>query len=137
VKSKHKAMAGWALQRVIQRDPTFCRWAGEYYSRPAILAELLGGDPRQVTADPPAARHGLILWAQVCCANEEDLPRDAHRDRSPCRAQYLQHLQSLGYVLSDVEQMILDNAADEQPRKTSSGDHTAAADEQDPEVTAA
>ena len=137
VKSKHKAMAGWALERVIQRDPTFCRWAGEYYSRPAILAELLGDDPRQVTADTPAARHGLILWAQVATANEEDLPRDAHRDRSPSRARYLQHLQSLGYVLSDVEQMILDNAADEQPRKTSSGDHTAAAAEQDPEVTAA
>jgi len=137
VKSKHKAMAGWALQRVIQRDPTFCRWAGEYYSRPAILAELLGGDPRQVTADTPAARHGTILWAQVATANEEDLPRDAHRDRSPSRARYLQHLQSLGYVLSDVEQMILDNAADERPTETSSGDHAAAADEQDPEVTAA
>jgi len=157
VKSKHKAMAGWALQRVIQRDPTFCRWAGEYYSRPAILAELLGGDPRQVTADTPAARHGLILWAQVATANEEDLPRDAHRERSPSRARYLQHLQSLGYVLSDVEQMILDNAADERPTEpaaderptepaaderpteTSPGDQTAAAaaDEQDAEVTAA
>jgi len=146
VKSKHKAMAGWALEQVIQRDPTFCRWAGEYYSRPAILAELLGGDPRQITADTPAARHGLILWAQVATANEEDLPRDAHRDRSPPRARYLRHLQSLGYVLSDVEQMILDNAADERPTdnaaderptETSSGDHTAAAAEQDPEVTAA
>ncbi len=138
VKSKHKAMAGWALQRVIQRDPTFCRWAGEYYSRPAILAELLGGDPRQITADTPAARHGLILWAQVATANEEDLPRDAHRQRSPSRARYLQHLQSLGYVLSDVEQLILDNAADERPTGTSSGDHTAAAAaEQNPEVTAA
>ena len=137
VKSKHKAMAGWALERVIQRDPTFCRWAGEYYSRPAILAELLGGDPRQVTADTPAARHGLILWAQVATANEEDLPRDAHRERSPSRARYLQHLQSLGYVLSDVEQMILDNAADERPTETSSGDHTTADAEQDPEVTAA
>jgi len=138
VKSKHKAMAGWALERVIQRDPTFCRWAGEYYSRPAILAELLGGDPRQVTADTPAARHGLILWAQVATANEEDLPRDAHRERSPSRARYLQHLQSLGYVLSDVEQMILDNAADERPTGTSSGEQTdAAADEQDAEVTAA
>ncbi len=156
VKSKHKAMAGWALERVIQRDPTFCRWAGEYYSRPAVLAELLGGDPRQITADTPATRHGLILWAQVATANEEDLPRDAHRDRSPCRAQYLQHLQSLGYVLSDVEQMILDNAADERPTdnaaderptdnaaderptETSSGDQTpAAAAEQDAEVTAA
>ncbi len=135
VKSKHKAMAGWALERVIQRDPTFCRWAGEYYSRPAILAELLGDDPRQVTADTPAARHGLILWAQVATANEEDLPRDAHRERSPSRARYLQHLQSLGYVLSHVEQMILDNAADERPTGTSSGDQTDA--EQDPEVTAA
>jgi len=157
VKSKHKAMAGWALQRVIQRDPTFCRWAGEYYSRPAILAELLGGDPRQITADTPPARHGLILWAQVATANEEDLPRDAHRNRSPHRAQYLQHLQSLGYVLSDVEQMITDNAADtsdrpanaadtsdrpanasdEQPAETSHGDQAPAdADEQNPEVTA-
>ncbi len=60
------------------------------------------------------------------------------RDRSPCRARYLQHLQSLGYVLSDVEQMILDNAANERPTETSHGDQTdAAADEQDPEVTAA
>jgi len=138
VKSKHKAMAGWALHQVIQRDPTFCRWAGEYYSRPAILAELLGGDPRQVTADTPAARHGLILWAQVATANEEDLPRDAHRQRAPSRARYLRHLQTLGYVLAEVEQMILDNAADERPTETSSGDQTdATADEQDPEVTAA
>jgi len=138
VKSKHKAMAGWALERVIQRDPTFCRWAGEYYSRPAILAELLGDDPRQVTADTPAARHGLILWAQVATANEEDLPRDAHRERSPSRARYLRHLQTLGYVLAEVEQMILDNAADERPGGNSSGDQTAAAaDEQDAEVTAA
>ncbi len=138
VKSKHKAMARWALHQVIQRDPTFCRWAGEYYSRPAILAELLGGDPRQVTADTPAARHGLILWAQVATANEEDLPRDAHRQRAPSRARYLRHLQTLGYVLAEVEQMILDNAADERPGGNSSGDQTAAAaDEQDAEVTAA
>jgi len=128
VKSRHKAMAGWALHQVIQRDPTFCRWAGEYYSRPAILAELLGGDPRQVTADTPAARHGVILWAQVATANEEDLPRDAHRQRAPSRARYLRHLQTLGYVLAEVEQMILDNAADEQPTETS-GDQTAADDE--------
>ncbi len=137
VKSRHKAMTGWALHQVIQRDPTFCRWAGEYYSRPAILAELLGGDPRQVTADTPAARHGVILWAQVATANEEDLPRDAHRERSPSRARYLRHLQTLGYVLAEVEQMILDNAADERPGGNSSGDQTAAADEQDAEVTAA
>ncbi len=128
VKSRHKAMTGWALHQVIQRDPTFCRWAGEYYSRPAILAELLGGDPRQVTADTPAARHGVILWAQVATANEEDLPRDAHRQRAPSRARYLRHLQTLGYVLAEVEQMILDNAADEQPTETS-GDQTAADDE--------
>ncbi len=138
VKSRHKAMTGWALHQVIQRDPTFCRWAGEYYSRPAILAELLGGDPRQVTADTPAARHGVILWAQVATANEEDLPRDAHRQRAPSRARYLRHLQTLGYVLAEVEQMILDNAADERPGGNSSGDQTAAAaDEQDAEVTAA
>ncbi len=123
VKSRHKAMTGWALHQVIQRDPTFCRWAGEYYSRPAILAELLGGDPRQVTADTPAARHGVILWAQVATANEEDLPRDAHRERSPSRARYLRHLQTLGYVLAEVEQMILDNAADDEPpAETASGD---------------
>ncbi len=123
VKSRHKAMTGWALHQVIQRDPTFCRWAGEYYLRPAILAELLGGDPRQVTADTPAARHGVILWAQVATANEEDLPRDAHRERSPSRARYLRHLQTLGYVLSEVEQMIVDNAADDEPpAETASGD---------------
>jgi len=123
VKSRHKAMTGWALHQVIQRDPTFCRWAGEYYSRPAILAELLGGDPRQVTADTPAARHGVILWAQVATANEEDLPRDAHRQRAPSRARYLRHLQTLGYVLAEVEQMILDNAADDEPpAATASGD---------------
>ncbi len=137
VKSRHKAMAGWALHQVIQRDPTFCRWAGEYYSRPAILAELLGGDPRQVTADTPAARHGVILWAQVATANEEDLPRDAHRQRAPSRARYLRHLQTLGYVLAEVEQMILDNAADEQPTETSGDQTAAAAAGQDAEGTAA
>ena len=140
VKSKHKAMTGWALEQVVQRDPTFCRWAGEHYSRPAILAELLGGDPRQVTADTPAARHGVILWAHVATANEEDLPRDAHRQRSPYRARYLRHLQTLGYVLSEVEQMIIDNAADDADQPANAADEQTAADDahgQDAEGTAA
>ncbi len=132
-------MAGWALERVIQRDPTFCRWAGEYYSRPAILAELLGGDPRQITADTPAARHGVMLWAQVATPTRRTC-RETRTGTAPriAPAQYLQHLQSLGYVLSDVEQMILDNAADERPTETSHGDQAPAGDdEHNPEVTAA
>lgn len=48
-------------------------------------------------------------------ANEEDLPRDAHRVISPYRATYLSHLQTIGYTLSDVEQRILTNVADGTP----------------------
>ena len=44
-KSLHKAMAAWALAQVVYRDPTYSRWASEYYRTPPILTEILGRDP--------------------------------------------------------------------------------------------
>ena len=41
---------------------------------------------------------------------QAEFPRDAHRHTNTDRAAYLQHLAGLGYVLSDVEQLIVDNA---------------------------
>ena len=60
----------------------------------------------------------MILWTHVACAHEESLPRDAHPQCDRSRAAYLQHLQTLGYVLSAVEQQIIDNTqppADQPP----------------------
>lgn len=51
----------------------------------------------------------MILWTHVVCAHEEELPRDSHRQVNKSRAAYLSHLQTLGYVLSAVEQQIIDN----------------------------
>ena len=36
-------MTGWALHQVIQRDPTFCRWAGEYYGDRSVPFASLSG----------------------------------------------------------------------------------------------
>ena len=58
----------------------------------------------------PAARHPVMAWSYVVAAQEAEFPRDAHRQNNTDRAAYLQHLAGLGYVLSDVEQLIVDNA---------------------------
>jgi ParB family chromosome partitioning protein len=114
-KPRHKAMTAWALGQVIHRDPTYSRWASEYYRPSPILTEILGRDPAEAAAAAPANQHGALLWAHVVCANEEDLPRDAHRITAPSRAAYLSHLQTIGYTLSDVEQRILTNGTEQQP----------------------
>lgn len=118
VKSRHKAMAAWALSQVVHRDPTYRLWAADYFQNKPTLAAILGADPAPYTAAAPANQHGMILWTHVVCAHEESLPRDAHRQSDHSRAAYLQHLQTLGYVLSAVEQQIIDNTqppADQEP----------------------
>ena len=46
----------------------------------------------------------------MVAAQEAEFPRDAHRQQNSDRAAYLQHLAGLGYVLSDVEQLTVENA---------------------------
>ena len=111
VKSRAKAMAAWALERVILRDPVYGGWAGNPWHRSSVLVEILGENPGQVAADTAPSRHGLILWAHVVTAYEEAFNRDAHRQTDRSRAVYLQHLRSIGYDLADVEQRSIDNAA--------------------------
>ena len=109
VKSRHKAMAAWALAQVVNRNTTYSLWAADYYQNKPTLAAILGADPAPYTAAAPANLHGMILWTHVVCAHEEELPRDSHRQVNKSRAAYLSHLQTLGYVLSAVEQQIIDN----------------------------
>jgi hypothetical protein len=51
-----------------------------------------------------------MLWAYLAAAIEAEFPLDAHRHNNADRAGYLRHLNDLGYVHSDVEQLIIDNA---------------------------
>ena len=111
VKSRAKAMTGWALERVILRDPVYGGWAGNPWYRSPVLVEILGENPGQVAADTAPSWHGLILWVHVVTAYEEAFNRDAHRQTDHSRAVYLQHLRSIGYDLADVEQRSIDNAA--------------------------
>jgi len=138
VKSRHKAMAAWALSQVVNRDPTYSLWAADYYQNRPTLAAILGADPAPYTAAAPANMHGMILWTHVVCAHEEELPRDSHRQVNKSRAAYLSHLQTLGYVLSAVEQQIIDNTA---PTATDDTEQQPAdqepADPQEQEVSAA
>lgn len=149
VKSRHKAMAAWALSQVVHRDPTYSLWAADYYQNKPTLAAILGADPAPYTAAAPNAAHGMILWTHVVCAHEEELPRDSHRQVNHSRAAYLSHLQTLGYVLSAVEQQIIDNTqppadqepADQPPANDEPAEHEPAeqepAEQQDQEVSAA
>lgn len=115
VKTRHKAMSAWALERVIRRDLTYSSWTPSAYNPCPVLREILGEDHTTATAQAPASRHGIILWAHVAAAYEAVFNRDSHRDKSPSRAAYLTHLQTLGYTLSDVEQVIIDNATPHLP----------------------
>jgi len=109
VKSRQKVMAAWALERVVNRDATFCRWS-DHTADPKILAGLLGDNPRASTAAAPPTQHPIILWAHVVTAYESEFARDSHRHKNTERAAYLTHLTAIGYVLSEVEQIILDNS---------------------------
>ena len=111
-------MAAWALTQVVNRNTTYSLWAADYYQNKPTLAAILGADPRPFAAAAPASLHGMILWTHVVCAHEESLPLDAHRQVDRGRAAYLLHLQTLGYVLSAVEQQVIDNttpAGEQQP----------------------
>lgn len=114
VKSRSKQMAAWALARVVSGDWTYLRSA-DNLMRSAVLGQILDGDPGTVIAAAPATRHGVILWAHVAAAYEQDYPRDCHRYPDAARAAYLTHLHELGYPLSDIEQHIIDAAAPAKP----------------------
>ena len=112
MKSRHKAMTAWALLQILQRNRSFGRWIGEW-STPAVLDEILGcdrADAISTAATAPAVRHPIMVWAYVAAAMEAEFPRDAHRQANTDRAEYLRHLAGIGYVLSDVEQLVIDNA---------------------------
>jgi len=112
VKSRHKAMTAWAMLQILQRNRSFGRWIGEW-SSPAVLDDILGCDRRDAVstaASAPVVRHPIMVWAYVAAAMEAEFPRDAHRQANPDRAAYLRHLADIGYVLSDVEQLVIDNA---------------------------
>jgi len=124
VKSRHKAMTAWAMLQILQRNRSFGRWIGEW-STPAVLDEILGCDRRDAVstaATAPAVRHPIMVWAYVAAAVEAEFPRDAHRQANTDRAAYLRHLAGIGYVLSDVEQLIIDNAPKASSTDTDSDD---------------
>lgn len=111
-KPRHKQMAGYALRQLLGRDRTVTDWFNDHpwpTGEPAVLAEILGDDPVATALASPAARHTVMLWAYVVAAHEKDMPRDAHRDHNPGRADYLRHLAALGYIPADVEQRIVTN----------------------------
>ena len=80
------------------------------------------GEAISTAISTPAVRHPVMAWAYLVAAQEAEFPRDAHRQNNSDRAGYLQHLVGLGYVLSDVEQLIVDNAAANGERSSSSAD---------------
>ena len=114
VKSRHKQMAAWALACVVSGDWTYLREA-DRLMRSAVLTAILDGQPGEVIAAAPPARHPVMLWAHVVAAYEQDYPRDCHRRPDTARAAYLTHLHELGYPLSDIEQHMIDAAAPAQP----------------------
>ena len=110
VKSRQKKMTAWALARVVLRDSTHRTWQGSWHST-SVLGELLGVDRAdQEIRDAAPARHPLLLWAQVVAAYEDDFPKDAHRQDSADRADYLRHMKDIGYTLADVDQLVIDTA---------------------------
>ena len=128
------------MAQVVKRNTTYSLWAADYYRNKPTLAQILGADPAPFTAAAPASLHGMILWTHVACAHEESLPRDAHRQIDKGRAAYLSHLQTLGYVLSPVEQQIIDNNNPRTPDDVQPAEPVAdeqPADAQDPEVSTA
>ncbi|HEY5148883.1 MAG TPA: ParB N-terminal domain-containing protein [Mycobacterium sp.] len=142
VKSRHKAMTGWAMLQILQRNRSFGRWIGEW-STPAVLDDILGCDRAEAVstaASAPAVRHPIMVWAYVAAAMESEFPRDAHRQANTDRAEYLRHLAAIGYVLSDVEQLVIDNAPTANSAETEDAgkaDEDGLADDTTEEVTLA
>jgi ParB family chromosome partitioning protein len=86
-----------------------------------LLAVLLGADAptgygRSVGAAQVArasdAQLPLVLLAQVAADREQTMGVHTWRHRSDTAARYLSFLASTGYVLSDIEQHVIDDAAD-------------------------
>ncbi len=60
---------------------------------------------------------------------EAEFPRDAHRQANTDRAGYLRHLAGIGYVLSDVEQLVIDNPPKPDSTETYDADEEGSSDD--------
>ncbi|VTU41375.1 plasmid partitioning protein (plasmid) [Variovorax sp. PBS-H4] len=112
----HKAMTAWATAQIIGCRSPHRHWTGD-----GPLATILGTlavtstygnliDDAATAQKAGPAMHGPILWAHVAAAYEATTGKDLHRERDTGRADYLRHLQDLGYVLSEPEQLAVTNA---------------------------
>lgn len=125
-RSRHKDMTAYALDQVLNRDLTYSHWLTDYSSRDRVLTDILGDDPLATAINATGPRRIVMLWAYVAAAHEHHMPRDAHRGPDRSRADYLRHLEQIGYVLSDVEQLVITRAYPDDQPSTASGDDTAA-----------
>lgn len=115
-KKHHKAMTAWATAQVIG-----CRSPHRHWTGSGPLAAILGTlavtstygnliDDAATAEKVGPAMHGPILWAHVAAAYEATTAKDLHRQRDTGRADYLRHLETLGYVLSEPERLAVTNA---------------------------
>jgi len=81
-----KAIAGWALARVIDRDRSYAR-VGERLGEPKIVGRILGAEhPDQHCAAAAPTRNGVLLWAHLCVAFEAEFSKpggNTDPDRAP------------------------------------------------------
>jgi hypothetical protein len=109
-------MTAYALHQMLTRDATVTAWLADWASRDRVLTDILGDDPITTATAATGTRRLVMLWAYVVAAHEHAMPRDAHRATDRRRADYLRHLEQIGYVLSDVEELIITRAyPDDQP----------------------
>lgn len=135
-RSRHQEMTAYALHQILTRDSTVTAWLTDWASRDRVLTEILGDDPTTAAIAATGPRRLVMLWAYVVAAHEHAMPRDAHRDTNRHRADYLRHLEQIGYTLSDVEELVItraypddnptgiDTAAIDTTEPTNSSDHT-------------
>ena len=121
-RSRHQDMTAYALHQVLTRDATVTAWLTDWAHRDRVLTDVLGDDPIDTATAAIGQRRLVMLWAYVVAAHEHAMPRDAHRDTDHRRADYLRHLEQIGYVLSDVEQLVITRAyPDDTPATTGIG----------------
>ncbi len=133
-RSRHKDMTAYALHQILTRESTVTAWLSDWASRDRVLTDILGDDPTATATAATGPRRLVMLWAYVVAAHEHAMPRDAHRDTNRRRADYLRHLEQIGYVLSDVEQLVITRAyPDDDPTNTITDEPTGTDDQPDPE----
>lgn len=122
-RSRHQDMTAYALHQLLSREGTVTAWLSDWASRDRVLTEILGDDPIATATAATGPGRLVMLWAYVAAAHEHAMPRDAHRDTNRRRADYLRHLEQIGYVLSDVEQLVITRAyPDDNPTDPSTSD---------------